>query len=126
SSLVGEYSRKEMMPSERLSLTNRDAVRGFSRGALSGDSGWYIKNTLSRYFWVRDVMLIPRAGADVGRILSHGSKQGWQSNVGLSAGITLHYNQMQFDLEASRGFWLSERSKINEPVQFLLKSSFTF
>lgn len=126
SSLVGEYSRKKLMASERLSLTDRNAVRGFSRGSLSGDSGWYLKNTLSRYFWLGETTVIPRVGVDSGRVLSHGSKQGWQSNVGLSAGLALYYKSIQFDLEASRGFWLSDNNKRSEPVQYLLKSSYTF
>ena len=65
-------------------------------------------------------------GVDSGCVLSHGSKQGWQSNVGLSAGLALYYKSIQFDLEASRGFWLSDNNKRSEPVQYLLKSSYTF
>ncbi|MFA3778850.1 ShlB/FhaC/HecB family hemolysin secretion/activation protein [Yersinia sp. 1652 StPb PI] len=126
SSLVGEYSRKPLMASERLSLTDRNALRGFSGETLSGDSGWYLKNTLSRYFWLGETTVIPRVGVDSGRVLSHGSKQGWQSNVGLSAGLALYYKSIQFDLEASRGFWLSDNNKRSEPVQYLLKSSYTF
>ncbi|CNH76471.1 hemolysin activator HlyB domain-containing protein [Yersinia thracica] len=124
--LVGGYSRKKLPAAEQLSLTERNAVRGFSRGALSGDTGWYMKNTLSRHFWWRETVLTPRVGIDGGRILQHGSQQGWQSNFGLSAGMTLRYKRMQFDLEASRGFWLSENKKRSEPVQLLLRSSYTF
>ena len=46
----GQYSRDPLPGVEWLSLTDRSAVRGFSRSTQSGDNGWYLQNTLSRSF----------------------------------------------------------------------------
>ena len=62
----GQYSRDPLPGVEWLSLTDRSAVRGFSRSTQSGDNGWYLQNTLSRSFNLGAATLTPRLGADVG------------------------------------------------------------
>lgn len=92
----------------------------------SADNGWYIKNTLSRHFFMGNVLFTPRIGIDAGRALRLGSQQGWQSNTGASAGISMRYHNAFFDVEASRGWWHSESNKQNEPVQVLGRIAYTF
>lgn len=124
--LVGQYSKSHAPSPEWISLTERNAIRGFSRSSQSADNGWYIKNTLSRHFFMGNVLFTPRIGIDAGRALRLGSQQGWQSNTGASAGISMRYHNAFFDVEASRGWWHSESNKQNEPVQVLGRIAYTF
>ncbi|WP_154114635.1 ShlB/FhaC/HecB family hemolysin secretion/activation protein [Yersinia pestis] len=109
--LVGQYSKNYAPSPEWISLTERNAIRGFSRSSQSADHGWYMKNTLSKHFFMGNILFTPRMGVDGGRALKHGSQQGWQSNAGVSAGISMRYHQALFDVEASRGWWLSDSNK---------------
>ncbi|TNV40318.1 ShlB/FhaC/HecB family hemolysin secretion/activation protein [Yersinia pestis] len=124
--LVGQYSKNYAPSPEWISLTERNAIRGFSRSSQSADHGWYMKNTLSKHFFMGNILFTPRMGVDGGRALKHGSQQGWQSNAGVSAGISMRYHQALFDVEASRGWWLSDSNKQNEPVQVLGRIAYTF
>ncbi|WP_207967738.1 ShlB/FhaC/HecB family hemolysin secretion/activation protein [Yersinia pseudotuberculosis] len=124
--LVGQYSKNYAPSPEWISLTERNAIRGFSRSSQSADHGWYMKNTLSKHFFMGNILFTPRMGVDAGRALKHGSQQGWQSNAGVSAGISMRYHQALFDVEASRGWWLSDSNKQNEPVQVLGRIAYTF
>ncbi|AJK17907.1 ShlB/FhaC/HecB family hemolysin secretion/activation protein [Yersinia pseudotuberculosis] len=124
--LVGQYSKNHAPSPEWISLTERNAIRGFSRSSQSADNGWYIKNTLSRHFFMGNVLFTPRIGIDTGRALRQDSQQGWQSNAGVSAGISMRYRNAFFDVEASRGWWHSDSNKQNEPVQVLGRIAYTF
>lgn len=122
----GQYSRDPLPGVEWLSLTDRSAVRGFSRSTQSGDNGWYLQNTLSRSFNLGATTLTPRLGADVGRILPRQDNSGWRSSAGLSSGATLRYRQALVDLEVSRGWILSDHATPEDPVQVLARFSYTF
>ncbi len=124
--LVGQYSKNHAPSPEWISLTERNAIRGFSRSSQSADRGWYMKNTLSKHFFMGNILFTPRMGVDAGRALKHRSQQGWQSNAGVSAGISMRYHQALFDVEASRGWWLSDSNKQNEPIQVLGRIAYTF
>ncbi|EKA28029.1 ShlB/FhaC/HecB family hemolysin secretion/activation protein [Yersinia enterocolitica] len=123
---VGQYSKNKSPGAEWINLTERNAIRGFSRSSQSANNGWYVKNTLSRDLSVDNVLLTPRVGIDAGQVLKHENKQGWQSNSGISTGITVRYQKILFDLEASRGWWISDSNKQNEPIQLLGRISYTF
>ncbi|CAI0788188.1 Hemolysin transporter protein shlB precursor [Serratia entomophila] len=122
----GQYSRDPLPGVEWLSLTDRSAIRGFSRSTQSGDNGWYLQNTLSRSVNLGSVTLTPRLGADVGRVMPHQEKSGWNSSAGLSAGATLRYRHALADLEVSRGWILSESATPVDPIQVLARFSYTF
>jgi hemolysin activation/secretion protein len=122
----GQYSRDPLPGVEWLSLTDRSAIRGFSRSTQSGDNGWYLQNTLSRSVNLGSVTLTPRLGADVGRVIPHQEKSGWNSSAGLSAGATLRYRRALADLEVSRGWILSESATPVDPIQVLARFSYTF
>ncbi|MDC6108980.1 ShlB/FhaC/HecB family hemolysin secretion/activation protein [Serratia rubidaea] len=122
----GQYSRAALPGVEWLSLTDRSAVRGFSRSTQAGDNGWYLQNTLSRSFTLAATTLTPRIGADVGRILPRQDNSGWRSSAGLSAGAMLRYQRALVDLEVSRGRILSHHAAPDDPVQLLARFSYTF
>ncbi|AUQ43264.1 ShlB/FhaC/HecB family hemolysin secretion/activation protein [Yersinia ruckeri] len=124
--LAGQYSHRILPGYEQLNLTERGAVRGFSRSGLTGDNGWYSRNTISRYLFIKEMVLIPRLGADAGRALQRKNKEGWRSHAGISTGVSLHYKNALFDLESSRGWHLSEKYHKKEPLQFLFRASYTF
>lgn len=120
----GQYTRDRLPGVEWLSITDSTAIRGFSRNTLSADQGWYLQNTLSRRFTLGDATLTPRVGLDTGRIQQ--KPQGWVSAMGLSAGVSLNYQNATLDIEASRGHLLSGPSKINDPTQILARFSYRF
>ncbi|MGH1474104.1 ShlB/FhaC/HecB family hemolysin secretion/activation protein [Yersinia proxima] len=122
---VGQYSKDKTASPERIDLTARHAIRGFSRGSQSAGNGWYIRNTLSNHFFLGQAVITPHIGFDAGRALQHKSKKGWQSNTGISVGATLQYKKALLNLDISRGWWLSNNNK-NEPVQLLTQVSYTF
>ncbi len=72
--LVGQYSKNYAPSPEWISLTERNAIRGFSRSSQSADHGWYMKNTLSKHFFMGNILFTPRMGVDGGRALKHGSQ----------------------------------------------------
>lgn len=55
--LVGQYSKNYAPSPEWISLTERNAIRGFSRSSQSADHGWYMKNTLSKHFFMGNILL---------------------------------------------------------------------
>lgn len=122
---VGQYSKDKTVSPERIDLTARHAIRGFSRGSQSAGNGWYIRNTLSHHFFLGQAVITPHIGFDAGRALQHKSKRGWQSNSGVSVGTTLRYKKALLNLEVSRGWWFSDSNK-NEPIQLLTQVSYTF
>ncbi|CNH50815.1 ShlB/FhaC/HecB family hemolysin secretion/activation protein [Yersinia kristensenii] len=120
----GQYTHDRLPGVEWLSVTDSNAVRGFSRNTLSADKGWYLQNTLSRNFSLGNTTITPRLGADIGRIQR--SSQGWSSAMGLSAGINVSYRDIKLDIEASRGHLLSGKSENKDPVQILARFSYSF
>ncbi|HEI6850006.1 TPA: ShlB/FhaC/HecB family hemolysin secretion/activation protein [Yersinia enterocolitica] len=120
----GQYTRDRLPGVEWLSITDSNAVRGFSRNTLSADKGWYLQNTLSRNFSLGNTTITPRLGADVGRIQQ--PSQGWNSAMGLSAGINVSYRDIKLDIEASRGHLLSGKSENKDPTQILARFSYSF
>ncbi|AIN17380.1 hemolysin secretion/activation ShlB/FhaC/HecB family protein [Yersinia rochesterensis] len=120
----GQYTHDRLPGVEWLSVTDSNAVRGFSRNTLSADKGWYLQNTLSRNFSLGNTTITPRLGADIGRIQQ--SSQGWSSAMGLSAGINVSYRDIKLDIEASRGHLLSGKSENKDPVQVLARFSYSF
>ncbi|MFN6887150.1 ShlB/FhaC/HecB family hemolysin secretion/activation protein, partial [Proteus mirabilis] len=47
STFLGQYSHDTLPGVEWLSLTDKNAIRGFDQSTLSGDNGGYLRNTLS-------------------------------------------------------------------------------
>ena len=122
----GQYSRDPLPGVEWVSLTERSAVRGFKRGTLSADNGWYWQNTLSRPLRWRAFTVTPRIGLDVGRVLSNAGDQGWQSGVGAVAGVTLSSASAQLDIEVGRARAISNNNFPSQSTQLLTRFSYSF
>ncbi|MDC9590473.1 ShlB/FhaC/HecB family hemolysin secretion/activation protein [Xenorhabdus sp. XENO-10] len=127
SQFYAQYSRSGLPGIEWLNVTDRNAVRGFSKNVSSADNGWYWRNTLSHSIPIPKGSLALRAGVDIGQVKSYLSQDDWKSNAGLSAGLTLRYQSLFADVEVSRGKFLSHQNRItDEPMQLLTRFSYTF
>ncbi|CAM3398523.1 XhlB, XhlA hemolysin secretion/activation protein (TpsB) [Xenorhabdus nematophila ATCC 19061] len=123
-----QYSRDGLPGVEWLTVTDRNAVRGFSKNVLSGDNGWYLRNTFSHSIPISNASLSLRAGMDIGQTKGYRSQYGKRSSAGLSAGLTLRYQNLFADIEVSRGKLLSHQQPrdSDEPTQLLTRFSYTF
>ncbi|MDC9582146.1 ShlB/FhaC/HecB family hemolysin secretion/activation protein [Xenorhabdus sp. PR6a] len=129
SQFYAQYSQSGLPGVEWLNLTDRNAVRGFSQNGASADNGWYLRNTLSHSIPMGKGSLSLRTGVDIGQIKGHRSQDqdGWRSSAGLSAGLTLRYQQLVADVEISRGKLLSHQNRsTDEPMQLSTRFSYTF
>ncbi|CAM3768420.1 XhlB, XhlA hemolysin secretion/activation protein [Xenorhabdus thuongxuanensis] len=122
-----QYSKNGLPGIEWLNITDRNAVRGFSKNVSSADNGWYLRNTLSHSIPIGKGSLSLRTGVDIGQVKGYRSQDGWKSSAGLSAGLTLRYQQLFADVEVSRGKYLSHQNRdTDEPMQLLTRFSYTF
>ncbi|MDE9483867.1 ShlB/FhaC/HecB family hemolysin secretion/activation protein [Xenorhabdus bovienii] len=122
-----QYSPDSLPGIEWLNINDNSALRGFSKNRLSADNGWYLRNTLSHSIPIPKGSVTLNIGADIGQVLGYKSKVGWQSSAGLSAGITLNYQNLFADVEISQGKILSHQYKsVGEPLQLLTRFSFRF
>ncbi|PHM73100.1 ShlB/FhaC/HecB family hemolysin secretion/activation protein [Xenorhabdus kozodoii] len=127
SQFYAQYSQNGLPGVEWLNMTDRNAVRGFSKNVSSADNGWYLRNTLSHSIPIPQGSLSLRTGVDIGQIKGYRSQYGWQSSAGLSAGLTLRYQRLLADVEVSRGKFLSHQNRnTDEPIQLLTRVSYTF
>ncbi|WP_299017930.1 ShlB/FhaC/HecB family hemolysin secretion/activation protein [uncultured Photobacterium sp.] len=122
--LLTQYSPKALPGVEWLSLTERSAVRGFSQSNVSGDNGWYLRNTISRNYFIADALVTPRIAMDGGQVFPHGATQHRTSVIGVSTGATLRYKKVTFDLDISHGQLLLEHQTGHEDVAFLFNSTY--
>ncbi|MDX7986207.1 ShlB/FhaC/HecB family hemolysin secretion/activation protein [Xenorhabdus sp. 12] len=122
-----QYSRDALPGIEWFNVTDRNAVRGFSKNTLSGDNGWYLRNTLSHSIPFSNGSLSLRTGVDIGQMKGYRSQHGWKSSAGLSAGLTLRYQHLFADVEISRGkFFFHQGRDSDEPMQLLTRFSYIF
>ncbi|PHM36232.1 ShlB/FhaC/HecB family hemolysin secretion/activation protein [Xenorhabdus innexi] len=123
-----QYSPNGLPGVEWLNITDRNAVRGFSKNTLSADNGWYLRNTLSYALPLPESSLTFRVGADVGQVKSHNRQESsWRSNAGFSVGAALRYQHFLADIEVNRGKTLSHQDRgKHEPVQLLTRFSYLF
>ncbi|MBC8954292.1 ShlB/FhaC/HecB family hemolysin secretion/activation protein [Xenorhabdus sp. PB62.4] len=134
SQFYAQYSPSGLPGVEWVNVTDRNTVRGFSKNVSSGDNGWYLRNTLSHSIPISNGSLSLRTGVDIGQTKGHRSQNNrqsnqnnWQSSAGLSAGLTLRYQQLVADIEVSRGKLLSHQNRnTDEPMQLLTRFSYTF
>ncbi len=127
SQFYAQYSQSGLPGIEWLNVADRHAVRGISKNALSADNGWYWRNTFSHVIPISTGSLSLYTGMDIGQVKGHHSQDGWNSSIGLSAGLTLHYQNMFADVEVSRGKLFSHQNRnTDEPMQLLTRFSYTF
>lgn len=129
STFLGQYSHDTLPGVEWLSLTDKNAIRGFDQSTLSGDNGGYLRNTLSYPYRLNHFSITPRIGVDIGQVKQHGNYKGWQGGYGLSSGLNIQYQQAQLDLEVAKGELLyhqTNSNKTKDPTQLLVKFSYLF
>ncbi|OTA19108.1 XhlB, XhlA hemolysin secretion/activation protein [Xenorhabdus beddingii] len=127
SQFYAQYSPDGLPGVEWINMTDRNAVRGFSKKGASADNGWYLRNTISHSIPISKGSLSLRTGVDIGQIKGYRSQDGWKSSAGLSAGLTLRYQRLLADVELSQGKFLSHQNRnTDEPMQLLTRFSYTF
>ncbi|MEJ8674189.1 ShlB/FhaC/HecB family hemolysin secretion/activation protein [Chromobacterium amazonense] len=113
SSLSGQASRDRLPGVEQLDIADSSAVRGFRNNALSAETAWYWRNTLSRRWQLGGFAVTPRLGFDGGRVLQRGGNETWQDIAGADVGVALARGGLTLDLDYSRPLrhpqgWLPE------------------
>ncbi|WFQ79085.1 ShlB/FhaC/HecB family hemolysin secretion/activation protein [Xenorhabdus sp. SF857] len=127
SQFYAQYSKDGLPGVEWLNVTDRNAVRGFSKNVSSADNGWYLRNTFSHSIPIAKGSLLLRTGVDIGQVKGYRSQDSWKSSAGLSAGLTLRYQQLFADVEFNRGKLLSHPNRhTDEPMQLLTRFSYSF
>ncbi|OAT34830.1 ShlB/FhaC/HecB family hemolysin secretion/activation protein [Proteus myxofaciens] len=127
--LFAQYSPDALPGVEWLSLTDKNAIRGFDKSTLSGDNGGYFRNTLSYPYKINSLSITPRIGLDTGRVHQHNSAEGWRSGYGISSGLNFQYKKAQLDIEIAKGHLLYYQKKTNktkDPTQLLVRFSYLF
>lgn len=99
--LVGQYSADSLPSLEQIGITDRSAVRGFRDIYLTGDYGYYLRQTVTSPWPVGDSVISPYLGLDAGRTRQHGGQ--WQSAVSGTVGITFDKKPWSANIALSRG-----------------------
>lgn len=122
-----QYSHSTLFPSEKISIGDRNTVRGFHKSSLSGDSGVYNRSDIS---WKPDYTLpfnlnkfietpSPYLGLDFGSSYTRGGKAVSASNngyvSGAAVGLRASGEYLNFDLAFAR--------HINKPYAMVNDSS---
>lgn len=127
--LFAQYSPDALPSVEWLSLTDKNAIRGFDKSTLSGDNGGYFRNTLSYPYKINSLSITPRIGLDTGRVQQHNSAEGWRSGYGISSGLNFQYKKAQLDIEIAKGhllYYQTNTNKTKDPTQLLVRFSYLF
>jgi hemolysin activation/secretion protein len=123
SSWSWQGSRDRLPAIEQIELASQSAVHGFKRNSLSGDTGWYWRNTLSARLPILGAYLSPRIGIDAGRVLQ--ANIGYQSLAGMTLGLGLNMQDFNIDLEYNHALHMPDRFT-NEEAQIISRLSWQF
>lgn len=109
-SMMLQQAWKSLPGVEELGLTDSLAVRGFRDAPLSADKGFYLRQTVSMPFSVKNGLLLkPYLGLDFGR----GSyiDSGWSGAFGGALGVAMQMDNWSVDVAAEAG-----RLKTEQPI----------
>ncbi|MDW5416936.1 ShlB/FhaC/HecB family hemolysin secretion/activation protein [Iodobacter sp. CM08] len=123
SSWSWQGSRDRLPAIEQVELASQSAVHGFKRNSLSGDTGWYWRNTLSARLPLLGAFLSPRIGIDAGRVLQ--ANLGYQSLAGMTLGLSFNMQDFNIDLEYNRALHMPDKFT-NEEGQIISRLSWQF
>ena len=134
SSLNLQYSLDSLLSSEQVNIGSLHSVRGFKGTPLSGDSGFYLRNTgfysldCSNFNKIKRICqkTQPRLFLDLGYTYSKqgnrfGDKHGWLNGAG--AGVKYDGKNLDLDLGIAQGFGVSNDS-IDEGTNVYLTATY--
>lgn len=104
--LAGQYSPDVLAQIEKMGISDRGGVRGIRDFYLSGDYGYYLRQTISSRFYVGNGIISPYFGLDVGRARQHEGR--WQDAVSGTMGVGFDRGPWSIDLSLSRARVLAE------------------
>lgn len=99
--ISAQYSDDDVPDVEEMSVTGTYAVRGFRNSGISGDSGFYLRETVTTGMTVGSYQLQPYLGIDVGRAWSKGVAI--ESAVGGVLGVSVPMKNWHFDFSVTKG-----------------------
>ncbi|PCE30142.1 hypothetical protein BZL54_22075 [Burkholderia ubonensis subsp. mesacidophila] len=99
--LAAQYSADNLPPIEQMGITDRGSIRGFRNTYLTGDYGFYLRQTVSSPQHVASGMFSPYLGLDAGRVRQHGGQ--WRGAVSGTLGVAFDRKPWSADLAFSKG-----------------------
>lgn len=119
SSLVGQYAKDVLYGTEQILIGGPFSVRGFRKGSISGDTGFFVRNELSTSYslqsWFGDAfpfgVFRPFLALDYGHINNKFDADGGELS-GISAGVNLTVGK--FSLQTSYSQSASSPSRFDD------------
>ena len=105
SSLSGQQAKTTLYGSEQISIGSIYSVRGFVKGSLSGDSGYYLRNDLStRSEFTPAGQVLPvrwYAGVDMGSVRNRAAGVPQGALVGAALGASVNWKGANWDVSTT-------------------------
>ena len=105
SSLSGQQAKTTLYGSEQISIGSIYSVRGFVKGSLSGDSGYYLRNDLStRSVFTPAGQVLPvrwYAGVDMGSVRNRAAGVPQGALVGAALGASVNWKGANWDVSTT-------------------------
>ncbi|MFI0546347.1 MAG: ShlB/FhaC/HecB family hemolysin secretion/activation protein [Brachymonas sp.] len=105
SSLTGQQAKTTLFGSEQISIGSIYSVRGFVKGSLAGDSGYYLRNDLStRSVFAPAGQVFPvrwYAGLDMGSVRNRAAGVPQGALVGAALGASVNWQGASWDLSTT-------------------------
>lgn len=99
--LGAQYSSDDLPSVEEISITGAYAVHGFRNNNISGDSGFYLRETVTTGMNIAGHQLQPYLGIGIGRAWSKDIPT--KSAIGGILGLSLPLNDWHFDFSITKG-----------------------
>ena len=105
SSLTGQQAKTTLYGSEQISIGSIYSVRGFVKGSLSGDTGYYLRNDLStRSVFTPAGQVLPvrwYAGLDMGSVRNRAAGVPQGALVGAALGASVSWKGANWDISTT-------------------------
>lgn len=103
--LTGQQAKTTLFGSEQISIGSIYSVRGFVKGTLAGDSGYYLRNDLSmRQAWTLAGQFVPvrwYAGLDMGSVRNRAAGVPQGALVGAALGASINWGGASWDISTT-------------------------
>ena len=105
STLTGQQAKTTLFGSEQISIGSLYSVRGFVKGSLSGDTGYYLRNDLStRSVFTPGKQVLPvrwYAGVDMGSVRNRAAGVPQGALVGAALGASVNWKGGNWDVSTT-------------------------
>lgn len=119
SNFKGQYSRDRLLSSQQILIGSTSSVRGFVNNAMSGDSGYYLRNELAWHTETSVASLTFKnklfVGFDAGRISNHDPLLPTGSLTGYAFGLVSQFEKATVDIFRAKARSLPASMTIEAP-----------